>query len=483
MTEPCDLTAIEARRLIGAKRLSPIELVDSCIARIEMVNPAVNAVVATCYERARAEAREKTEALLRGDELPPLHGLPLGVKDLQDTQGLVTTYGSPLYRDHVPQKDELVVAKLRRAGAIVLGKTATPEFGAGGNTTMNAVHGYTGNAFDPSRACGGSSGGSGVALACSMMPLCTGSDSGGSLRKPATFSGVTAIRPTTGLVPSDKRQVGMTNLSVLGPMARDAGDCALMLSIMAGGDAVDPLSFNVRRADYRDLPDVDLGRLRVATSVDFGWAPVDHDVRRIFLERLAAFQSAFGHCETHDPGMESALDVFWILRGVVFLANHGERYAKHKDMLGPNIIANVEAATKMTAAEIAWAYGEHVKLYREFQTLFDQYDVLITPGQPIVPTGIEQRNVTAINNQPMRNYMHASALTSALTLTGNPCVSMPCGLDHTGMPFGLQIVGPMHGDSFTLGVAKALERQFAGDKLLARPVPDLEKIRVKENSR
>jgi Asp-tRNA(Asn)/Glu-tRNA(Gln) amidotransferase A subunit family amidase len=478
MNEPCDLSALEARRLIGAKRLSPIELVDSCIARIDMVNPAVNAVVATCYERARAEAREKTQALLRGDDLPPLHGIPVGIKDLQDTESLVTTYGSPLYKDHIPKKDELVVARLRRAGAIVLGKTATPEFGAGGNTTMNAVHGFTGNAFDPARACGGSSGGSGVALACSMLPLCTGSDSGGSLRKPATFSGVTAIRPTTGLVPSDKRTVGLTNLGVLGPMARDARDCALMLSVMAGHDVGDPLSFNVRGADYRDLPEIDLGQLKVAISVDFGWAPVDHDVRRVFGERLAGFRSAFGLCETHDPGMESALDVFWILRGVVFLASHGARYRQHKDMLGPNIVANVEAAMKMTAAEIGWAHREHIKLYRDFQTLFQHYDILITPGQPVVPTAVEQRNITQINGQPMRNYMHASALTSALSLTGNPCVAMPCGLDHTGMPFGLQIVGPMHSDRFTLGVAAALERVFAGDALLCRPVPDLDKLRT-----
>ena len=479
MNEPCDLSALEARRLIGAKRLSPIELVDSCIARIEMVNPAVNAVVATCYERARAEAREKTQALVRGDDLPPLHGLPVGIKDLQDTEALVTTYGSPLYKDHIPQKDELIVARLRRAGAIVLGKTATPEFGAGGNTTMNAVHGFTGNAFDPARACGGSSGGSGVALACSMMPLCTGSDSGGSLRKPATFSGVTAIRPTTGLVPSDKRTIGLTNLNVLGPMARDAQDCALMLSVIAGFDAADPLSFNVQGANFRESPEVDLGRLKVAISVDFGWVPVDNGVRRIFAERLAAFESAFGLCETHDPGMASALDVFWILRGVVFLASHGERYREHKDMLGPNIVANMEAALEMSAAEIGWANREHVTLYRDFQTLFDRYDILITPGQPVVPTGVEQRNITEINGQPMRNYMHASALTSALTLTGNPCLAMPCGLDHTGMPFGLQIVGPMHGDSFILSVARALEGVFAGDARLARPLPDLEKLRAK----
>ncbi len=480
MNEPCDLSAVEARRLIGRKRLSPLELVESCITRIEMVNPTVNAVVATCYKRARAEARAKTEALLQGDDLPPLHGLPIGVKDLNDTEGLVTTYGSPLYRDHVPEKDELLVAKLRRAGAIVLGKTATPEFGAGGNTTVNDVHGYTGNAFDPARACGGSSGGSGVAVACGMMPLCTGSDSGGSLRKPATFSGVTAIRSTTGLVPSDRRSVGLTNLSVQGPMARNAEDCALMLSVMAGDDVEDPLSFNVNRADYRDVPRIDLNRLKVAISVDFGWAPVDNGIRKIFGERLDKFRSVFGVCETHDPDLDSALDVFWILRGVVFLANHLERYRNHKDMLGPNIVANVEAGLKMTAKEIGWAYAEHTRLYRRFQTLFDSYDVLITPGQPISPTPVEQRNVTEINGQPMSNYMHASALTSALTLTGNPCVSMPCGLDHTGMPFGLQIVGPMHGDRFTLGVAKALEGVFAGDPALDRPTPDLEKIRVKE---
>lgn len=480
MTEPCDLSASAARRLIGRKRLSPIELVESCIARIEMVNPTVNAVVAECYDRARLEARAATEALVGGEVLAPLHGLPFGVKDLNDTEGLVTTFGSPLYRDNVPAKDELLVAKLRKAGGIVLGKTATPEFGAGGNTTVNEVHGYTRNAFDPTRACGGSSGGSGVALACGMMPLCTGSDSGGSLRKPATFSGVSAIRPTTGLVPSDKRGVGFTNFSVQGPMARTAQDCALMLSVMAGADVEDPLAFNVRGEDYRDPTDVDLSRLRVAISVDFGWAPVEHGIRNTFEERLSKFQSIFKSCDRFDPDLESALDVFWVLRGVQFLASHLDRYRNHKDQLGQNIIANVEAGLKMSAQEIAWANGEHTRLYRQFQTMFDNYDILITPGQPITPTPVEQRNVTEVNNVPMKNYMHASALTSALTLMGNPCVSTPCGVDHTGMPFGLQICGPMHSDRMMLGVAQALEKVFAGDPELARPIPDLEKIRATE---
>lgn len=480
MTEPCDLSAVEARRLIGRKRLSPIELVESCIARIEMVNPTVNAVVAESYDRARTEARAATEALVSGEGLSVLHGLPFGVKDLNDTEGVVTTYGSPLYRDNVPAKDELLVAKLRRAGGIMLGKTATPEFGAGGNTTVNEVHGYTRNAFDPDRACGGSSGGSGVALACGMMPLCTGSDSGGSLRKPATFSGVSAIRPTTGLVPSDKRGVGFTNFSVQGPMARTADDCALMLSVMAGSDVEDPLSFNVDGADYRQLPEVDLSRLRVAVSVDFGWAPVEHGIRNVFEERLAKFQSVFKSCERFDPDLETALDVFWVLRGVQFLASHLERYRNHRDQVGQNIVANVEAGLEMSPEKIAWANAEHTRLYRQFQTMFKDYDILLTPGQPITPTPVEQRNVTEVNNVPMKNYMHASALTSSLTLMGNPCVSTPCGIDHTGMPFGLQICGPMHSDAHILGVARALERVFAGDPELARPVPDLEKIRATE---
>ena len=439
MTEPCDLSAVEARRLIGRKRLSPIELIESCIARIEMVNPTVNAIVANCYDRARAEARLATEALIRGDALGSLFGLPIGVKDLSDTEGLVTTYGSPIFCNHIPHKDELVVAKLRQAGGIILGKTATPEFGAGGNTTFNELHGYTRNAFDPSRSCGGSSGGSGVALACGMVPLCTGTDSGGSLRKPATFSGVAAIRPTTGLVPSDKRAVGFTNFSVDGPMARKAEDCLLMLSVMVGDDVEDPLSFKVHGKDYKKLPKVDLSGLRVAYSANFGWAPLDTGIRKIFDRRLSKFKSIFKSCDRRDPSLDGALDVFWILRSVLFLANYLDIYRNHRKDIGSNIVANIEAGLALKPEEIGWANREHIRIYREFQNLFNEFDILITPGQPISPTAVEQRNVTQVNDISMENYMHASALTSSLTLVGNPCVSLPCGVDHRGMPFGFQI--------------------------------------------
>ncbi|MEC7397848.1 MAG: amidase family protein, partial [Pseudomonadota bacterium] len=241
MTEPCDLSAVEARRLIGRKALSPVELTDSCIARIEAVDGAVNAMVTRCFERAREEAKAAEKAVSRGDELGVLHGLPMGVKDLNVTEGVLTTYGSPIHAENVPAEDERIIAALRRAGAIVIGKTNTPEFGAGANT-KNAVFGATGNPFDPTRICGGSSGGSAVALATGMAPICTGSDTGGSLRTPASFCGVVSHRGTPGLVPSDKRGIGLTTYNVQGPMARNVADTSLMLAAMAGNDPCDPLS-------------------------------------------------------------------------------------------------------------------------------------------------------------------------------------------------------------------------------------------------
>ena len=290
MSEPCDLTAVAARRLIGAKRLAPSELLESCIARIEAVDHAVNAMVARDFDRARAGAKAADAAVLRGDALGPLHGLPIGVKDLQETGGLVTTHGSVIFRDHVPAQDERLVAAVRGAGAIVVGKTNTPEFGAGANT-RNAVYGATGNPFDPMKSCAGSSGGSAVALATGMVPICTGSDTGGSLRNPASFCGIVGFRPTPGLVPSERRGLGWSNLSVLGPMARTVPDLALLLSCMVSDDARDPLATTVhgatirRAADFAAPAPIDLSRLRVALTPDFGFAPTERHIAEVFAEK------------------------------------------------------------------------------------------------------------------------------------------------------------------------------------------------------
>jgi len=297
MSEACDLDALEARRLMAHKRLSPVELLESCIRRIEAVDGTVNAMVARSFERARTEARAAEAAILAGDPLGPLHGLPMGVKDLNVTEGLRTTFGSVLYAEHVPDADERIIRDLRAAGAIVAGKTNTPEFGAGANT-VNEVYGATRNPFDPALTVAGSSGGSAAALATGMAPICTGSDTGGSLRTPASFCGIVSIRGTPGLVPSDRRVLGLTTYNVQGPMARTVADASLMLAAMAADDGCDPLATPVDADQFEQVEELDLSSLRVAVSEDLGFAPVDERVRGVFRERVGAFRHLFARRAT-----------------------------------------------------------------------------------------------------------------------------------------------------------------------------------------
>ncbi len=473
MSEPCDLGAVEARRLIGEGTLSPVELLDSCIARVEAVDPAVNAMVATCYPRARSEAKAAEHAVARGETLGPLHGLPLGVKDLNLTAGLRTTFGSLIYQDYIPDRDEGMIAALRGAGAIVIGKTNTPEFGAGANT-VNKVYGATRNPFDRALTCAGSSGGSAVALATGMTPLCTGSDTGGSLRTPAAFCGVTSIRTTPGVVASDTRAVGLTTFGVQGPMARNIPDAALMLSAMAGFGALDPLSAPVDGSAFANVAEADLATLRVAVSGDLGFAQIDQSIRKTFRARTAKFRSLFKECTEEAPNLQGASEVFWILRGVTFLANHQERYEKHRDLLGENVRGNIEDAAKMTAREIGWANAEQTRLYRGFQRFFDDADLLICPAAAVPPFPVEQLYCAEIDGVKLPNYISWLDITSAITLTGHPVAVIPCGRDPAGTPFGLQIIGPRrHSDAAVIAAAAALESAFAADPDLARPVPDI----------
>ena len=472
MSEPCDLSACEARRQIGRKALSPVELVESCIGRIEAVDGALNAMVTRCFERARSEASAAEDAVMRGDALGALHGLPLGVKDLNVTQGVRTTYGSPLYADNVPDTDERIIAVLRAAGAIVIGKTNTPEFGAGANTT-NQVFGATGNPFDPKRICGGSSGGSAVALATGMAPLCTGSDTGGSLRTPASFCGIVSHRGTPGLVPSDMRGIGLSTYGVQGPMARNIGDCALMLSVMAANDCCDPLAGPVDAAALGVIEPVDLSSLRVAWSTDLGCMPVDNGIARLFEERIGLIASSFASCEQRAPAMTHALDAFWYIRGVHFLAAHADRYANQRDRLGPNVLSNYEAALEMTAEQIAWANAEQTRIFRDLQRFFADADILLCPGNSVPPFPLEQLFCDEINGQKTANYVEWLGVASAITLTGHPVTMLPLGLDHTGTPMGMQVVGPRrHADRFTLGVAAALEKILQTIPATKRPIPD-----------
>ena len=483
MTEPCDLTAVEARRLIGQKRLAPTELLESCIARIEAVDHAVNAIPARDFAGARAAARRADDAVARGESLPALHGLPIGIKDLVDAAGLPTTSGSVIFRNHMPQSDERIVARVRAAGAIVVGKTNTPEFGAGANT-RNAVYGATGNPFDPQKSAAGSSGGSAVALATGMLPLCTGSDTGGSLRNPAAFCGIVGFRPTPGLVPSDKRVAGWSNLPVLGPMARTVPDVCLMLSTIAGDDACDPLATTVfgrtvhRPEDFAVPASVDLSRLRVALTPDFGFAPTERHIAEVFAEKTAALRHSFARADDATPDCAGADEAFEITRATIMLAGHLEKVRTRPQDVGPNVRANVEEGLRYTAADVARAQAMQTALYRRWQAFFQHYDVILTPSITISPRSWRELYPATIDGKPTRTYFHWLALAYAVTLPGHPAVSLPVGLDRNGMPFGLQIVGPRGGDAFVLSVAAALESLLAGDARTARPVPDLAKLRA-----
>ncbi len=483
MAEPCDLTAVAARRLIGQKKLAPSELLASCVARIEAVDHAVNAMVARDFDRARLAAKSAEAAVLRGDDLPPLHGLPIGIKDLQETEGLRTTHGSPIYRDHVPTTDQGIVAAVRKAGAIVAGKTNTPEFGAGANT-RNSVYGASGNPFDPSRSCAGSSGGSAVALATGMVPICTGSDTGGSLRNPAAFCGIVGFRPTPGLVPNERRAHGWTNLSVLGPMARTVPDVCLLLSTMVGDDTRDPLATTVygqtirRSQDFAVPARVDLARLRVALTPDFGFAPTERHIRDVFAEKTNLFRHVFAVAEDATPDCAGADEAFEVLRSLGFLGDRLEMVRTRPQDVGPNVRANVEEGLRYSAADVARAHSLQTALYRRWQAFFQDWDAILTPSITISPRPWRELYPAEIDGKQTRTYFHWLALAYAVTLPGHPAVSLPVGLDRHGMPFGLQIVGPRGGDAFVLSVAAELEALLAGDARTARPLPDIARLKT-----
>jgi Asp-tRNA(Asn)/Glu-tRNA(Gln) amidotransferase A subunit family amidase len=475
----CDLPAVTLRRLIGARRISPVELLESCIARIEAVNPAVNAIVATDFDRGRALAREAEAKVMRGEALGPLHGIPVGIKDLNDTEGLRTTYGSPMFADHVPARDERVVAVLKQAGAIVVAKTNTPEFGTGGNT-INDVYGPTGNAFDPALSCAGSSGGSGVALAASMLPLCTGSDTGGSLRKPAAWSGVVGFRPTPGLVPSEKRRQGLSVLSVQGPMGRDVADTALLLGAMAGTDSRDPMANPLLSPDALTLRrPIDLSSLRVAFSIDLGFAPIAPSIRRVFEARMAAIAGSLGRCEAENPDMAGIDRAYRIIRCTNFLASFRQYYERDPALLGRNTRSNYEEGLRYTLADLAAANAEQTRIYRAFQGFFARHDLLLLPCQALTPFPKELPFPTEMEGIPLTGYFDTSGITYGISMMGHPAICIPCGRDEAGMPFGLQIVGPRGRDGFTLDAALALEHLFAETPVLARPLPDIAALTLK----
>ncbi len=463
--------------MIEQGELSSTDLVASCLERIDAVDPALNAFITTADEAALAQAAELDDAAAAGKTLGPLHGLPVAIKDIQRTKGLRTTYGSKDFANHVPDADDGIVARIRSAGGVVIGKTNVPEFSIGANT-VNPLVGATGNPFDPTLTCGGSSGGSGVAVATGMAPLATGSDHGGSLRIPACYSGVVGYRATPGVVPNEQRSVTQTFYSLQGPMARSVGDVALLLSVIAGRTQaertrLDPMAFPLDAAKLANPEPVDPAALRVAISEDLGGVLVSETIRRTFNNRMEQLSSLVQLCERHPIDLTAAPATDWRLRSDLFIAQYADRAASWNEDFNPNIRSSYQAATETTMEEFGAARRTQMELYQNFQAIFNQFDVLICPGASVPPFPWTQRNPEEIDGVPVPNYMAWLALTSSLTVVGHPVIALPCGLDENGTPFGVQVVGPMYGDRRLLGAAAALEQAFNQSPELGRPRPNM----------
>ena len=478
---PCDLSATQARRLLSSKQLSAVELAESCIARAEAVNPAVNALVSYNHDLMLTQARDAQREIDQGKPLGVLHGLPLCVKDMVDVVGFPTTYGSELYADNIATSDDPMITQLRQAGVVIMGKTNNPEWSAGGNT-RNAVYGVTANPFDLSRSAGGSSGGSAVAVACGMAPLATGSDTGGSLRSPAAFNGVVGFRPSPGVVPGSQRSLALLPLSTSGPMARTVADTALMLSAMIRPDRRDPWVSVVEEKShhnpdsYTHLPSSDLSSARVAVTHDFGFAITESLIAETFLDKLHRFGHVFASLEHTHPDCHGADRAFSVLRGLLFSGHHRELVRNHPSKVGPNIKANVKEGASFSALDVVEVMNLQTQIYRRWQTFFERHDFIIAPTTTISPRNWHELYPSEIDGKPMESYYHWLSMAYASTLVGHPSITLPAGRDLNGLPFGLQIIGRRGEDLATLAFAQELEALFNTIPELSRPQVDTKSL-------
>ena len=475
MNELCDLSAVHLSGMIRSKEISPAELIDNCIDRIESCDGKLNAMVTKNYERAKEEAKLAERKVLDGHNLGLLHGLPVGVKDLELTQGLRTTLGSKLYANYIPEEDQGSVAKIRAEGGILLGKTNTPEFGAGANT-RNLVFGATGNPFDTLKTCGGSSGGSAVALATGMVPIATGSDYGGSLRTPASFCGVVGIRPSPGVVPAEARPVALLPFSVLGPMARSVDDAYLLLQAQSGVNRLDPFS-NGADADFcKKLEPADLSNINAMITPDLGSAVMSKKYRSIFAKRAQLFSHNFKSVNYENPNFENGDNCFEILRGVNFVAAHGQRVRNNRKELSPNVLDNVDRGRQYTLEDVAVAHLQQSKISRDWINLFNRIDVVICPATATTPFLHNEWSVNEIDDIRMDTYMRWLGITYLPTMALACGVTIPCGLDHANMPFGIQVLGAPGNDSLVIAVAKSIETVLSQNSSSVRPIPNITQL-------
>jgi amidase len=455
-----DLCFTPATRLVAlyrARTVSPLEVTRAVLARIERLNPPLTAFCTVAADQALAAARAATRALSRRGPLAPLHGVPVSIKDLTPTRGIRTTWGSRIFEDHVPEEDALIVARLKAAGAIVLGKTNTPEFGAGANT-FNAVFGPTRNPWNPALTSGGSTGGGAVALATGMGPLAQGSDLGGSLRIPAAFCGVVGLRPSPGLVPAYPNALGWDSYGVVGPMARTVADVALMLSVIAGPDPRAPISYPVDAgAIARAARRPSLAGLRIAWAGDLGVSPVDREVLRVTRAAASVFRRLGARVEEARPDLEGLRDIVMVSRGARMAALHADKLPRWRAIMQENLVRNIEYGLTLSADDIGRAERQRTVLWHRVRAFLERYDLVLAPTAPVPPFPVEITHPTEINGQPLPTYVDWLLLTYAFTIVGLPAISVPCGFTAAGLPVGLQIAGRWRDDVGVLRAAAAFE--------------------------
>jgi amidase len=453
----CFQTASEMAANIRAGHLSAREVMQAHLAQIENINPQVNAIVTLHAEQAMEAAKAADEAQARGEPLGPLHGLPVAHKDLMLTKGMRTTFGSKVHEHFVPTRSALLVERQQQAGAISIGKTNTPEYGAGAQT-FNAVFGATRNPYDLSKTCGGSSGGSAVALATGMVPLADGTDMGGSLRCPASFNNVVGLRPSVGRVPDVPALGGWGNLSVCGPMARTVEDVALYLSVMAGPSPRDPMSLPEDGARFRAPLARDFKGVRVAWSSDIGGLPVDRRVTRVLDAQRQVFEQLGCSVEEACPDLRDAQEIFMTLRAYVFELQLGAVMDQHPGVLKDAVVWNIEAGRKLNGIQLARAEKLRTALFERMHRFMQTYDFLVFPVNQVPPFPIEQQYVTEIDGVKMDSYIDWMRSCFLVTSTTHPAISVPCGFTEEGLPVGMQIVGRHRGEFELLQIAHAFER-------------------------
>ena len=457
MSELVWKTAVELAALIKRGEVSATEALRAHLEQIDALNPELNAIVTYLPEMALELAHEADEKQARGDSLGVLHGLPIAHKDANETKGIRTTMGSPVYRDYVPESDDLIIARLKAAGCITLGKTNVPEFGAGSHT-FNRVFGATRNPYDLSRTCGGSSGGAAVALAAGMIPIADGSDLGGSLRNPASFCNVVGFRPSPGRVPKYPGSNAWARLSVDGPMGRTVQDVALMLQAIAGYDPRAPISLEAPASLFADELGRDFMDVKIAYSPDLGELPVDPQVADTIEEQLPVFSDLGCQLEGAAPDFRDAYDIFQTLRAWSFELSFAERFAEFgEEQFKETIRWNVARGQGLTGADISRTEVKRTELFHRVREFLDTYEFLLLPTAQAPPFLLEWEYPTQINGVAMETYIDWMMSCAFITVTELPAISVPCGFTEDGLPVGLQIVGRPRSDFAVLQLAYAFQ--------------------------